>query len=40
MAKPLIGICPSIKPRQKRGDAYHFLFTSYADMVANGGGLP
>ena len=39
MAKPLIGICPSIKPRQKRGDAY-FLFTSYADMVANGGGLP
>ena len=39
MPKPLIGICPSIKPRQKRGDAY-FLFTSYSDMVATGGGLP
>ncbi|MGH7681513.1 MAG: gamma-glutamyl-gamma-aminobutyrate hydrolase family protein [Candidatus Eiseniibacteriota bacterium] len=39
MAKPLIGICPSIKPRQKRGDAY-FLFASYVDLVARNGGLP
>lgn len=39
MAKPLIGICPSIKPRQKRGDAY-FLFAGYVDLVTRGGGLP
>ena len=39
MAKPLIGICPNIRPTQRRGDAY-FLLASYVDLVSRGGAMP
>jgi putative glutamine amidotransferase len=39
MAKPLIGISPSVRPREKRGDGL-FLYASYPEMIASGGGLP
>ena len=39
MPKPLIGVCPSIRHGERRGDAY-FLYVAYAALVADGGGLP
>ena len=39
MAKPLIGICPSVRRTQLFGDA-HFLYSRYVSLVAGGGGLP
>lgn len=35
MAKPMIGIGPSLKPKQKRGDGY-FLYTSYTETFSSG----
>ena len=39
MAKPLVGICPSLRPTPALGTA-HFLYTDYIALVANGGALP
>jgi putative glutamine amidotransferase len=39
MAKPLIGICPNIRPTRRRGDAY-FLLASYVDLVSRNGAMP
>ena len=39
MAKPLVGICPSLRPTPVFGTA-HFLYTRYVALVANGGALP
>jgi len=37
--KPLIGICPNIRPAGRRGDAY-FLLASYVDLVSRSGAMP
>jgi putative glutamine amidotransferase len=39
MAKSVIGITPSLRPREKRGDGM-FLYVSYPDMIASAGALP
>jgi len=39
MMKPMIGICPNIRPTRKRGDAY-FLLASYMDLVSRNGAMP
>ncbi len=39
MAKPMIGICPNVKVKEKRGDGY-FLYASYVDLIAGAGALP
>jgi putative glutamine amidotransferase len=39
MAKPLIGICPNIRPTRNRGDAY-FLLASYVELVSRSGAMP
>ena len=39
MAKPMIGICPNIRPTRNRGDAY-FLLASYMDLVSRSGAMP
>jgi len=39
MAKPLIGISPSLRPKEKRGDGV-FLYVSYPEMIASSGALP
>src|SRR5262245_8138373 len=39
MAKPLIGITPSLRPKEKRGDGA-FLYVSYPEMIASSGALP
>lgn len=39
MAKPMIGICPNIRPTRNRGDAY-FLLASYMNLVSRNGAMP
>ena len=39
MAKPLIGISPSLRPKERRGDGL-FLYASYPEMITSGGALP
>jgi putative glutamine amidotransferase len=39
MAKPVIGISPSIEHGRRRGDAY-FVYTSYVEETARAGALP
>lgn len=39
MAKPLIGICPSVEHGRPRGDGY-FLYVSYVEAVTRAGAIP
>lgn len=39
MAKPVVGIGPSIEHGRRRGDAY-FVYTSYVDGMARAGAVP
>jgi putative glutamine amidotransferase len=39
MAKPVIGISPSIEHGRRRGDAY-FLYTSYVEEMSRAGAVP